>query len=179
MSEDTTVTENDGASEPAEPEQPSRPSTGVNRIVLVIVAVVFIALLVWKAMPDDSAAETSDGQTEASLTSVSNDAVADYAAARESGKPIYVLFHSLTCVPCVEISAVADEVVPEYGDTIVFVNAITDEESGYELSKRFSFQYIPTSFFIGPDGQVADSYTGAIDAVAMRARLDALVAGQH
>jgi thioredoxin-like negative regulator of GroEL len=110
-----------------------------------------------------------------SLTSVHNDAGADYEAARKTGKPIYLLFHSLTCDPCVEISGIADKVVPAYTDKITFVNAITDDQSAQQLASKFSFQYIPTSFFLKPDGTVIDSYTGVLSEVDMKARLDKLV----
>jgi thioredoxin-like negative regulator of GroEL len=109
---------------------------------------------------------------------VHNDAVADYAAALKTGRPVYVLFHSLTCDPCVQISAVADAVVPAYADTVAFVNAISDDPSGQELASSFQFQYIPTSFFLAADGTVVSSYTGVLSAQEMRARLDSLVAAQ-
>ena len=59
---------------------------------------------------------------------------------------------------------------------MVFVNAITDDASAQQLASRFSFQYIPTSFFVTPEGAVSDSYTGPLSESEMRARLDKLVA---
>jgi thioredoxin-like negative regulator of GroEL len=59
----------------------------------------------------------------------------------------------------------------------VFVNAITDDSAAQQLASKFSFQYIPTSFFIAADGKVADSFTGVTSESDMRARLDRL-AGQ-
>ncbi len=56
------------------------------------------------------------------------------------------------------------------------MNAITDDPSAQQLSSKFSFQYIPSSFFVMPDGTVSDSYTGPLSESEMRARLDALVA---
>ena len=75
-----------------------------------------------------------------------------------------------------EISAVVDTVIPDYRDKLVFVNAITADPSGQELAAGFSFQYIPTSFFIAPDGTVEYSFTGPIDEAQMRAHLDELTA---
>ena len=114
--------------------------------------------------------------TGATITSVHNDAVGDFEAAITSGKPVYVLFHSLSCQPCVEISAVADKVMPDYEGKVVFVNAITDDASVTASSpSKFSFQYIPTSFFIDADGKIVDSFTGAMSEAEMKARLDKLV----
>ncbi len=112
----------------------------------------------------------------ATITSVHNDAVADYEAALKTGKPVYVLFHSLSCQPCVEISAVVDKVMPGYEGKVVFVNAISDDPSAQQLASKFQFQYIPTSFFITPDGKIADSFTGAMSEADMKARLDKLIA---
>ncbi len=102
------------------------------------------------------------------------DAAAAYERALASGKPVFVLFHSLTCDPCIEISAVVDKVVPAFEGRVVFVNAITDDPSAQQLASRFSFQYIPTSFFIDARGSVVESFTGVIDEPSMKARLDKL-----
>ena len=56
------------------------------------------------------------------------------------------------------------------------MNAITDDASAQQLASKFSFQYIPTSFFVTSDGTVSDSYTGPLSDSEMRARLDKLVA---
>lgn len=172
------------ATAPARPEVPDTPVTSgrsKGTVALVVVAI-FLGFIVMKLVLDSAAPAASPGNggsAETSITSVHNDAVADYDAAAASGKPIYVLFHSLTCEPCVEISAVADQVMPSYEGDVVFVNAITDDPSGQQLAAEFSFQYIPTSFFLSPGGEsVVDSYTGAMDAAAMRGYLDALSATQ-
>ncbi len=68
--------------------------------------------------------------------------------------------------------------MPEYGDKIFFVNAITGDASGKQLASKFAFQYIPQSFFLKADGTTADSFTGAMSEGDMRARLDALLAKQ-
>lgn len=64
--------------------------------IIAGVVVALFAVLAVKAVtsrPDESASAEVTGT---SLTSVRNDATADYAAAVKSGKPVYVLFHSLT-----------------------------------------------------------------------------------
>ncbi len=66
--------------------------------------------------------------------------------------------------------------MPEYQDKVVFVNAITDDASAQQLASKFSFQYIPTSFFVTSDGAVSESYTGPLSDSEMRDRLDKLVA---
>lgn len=64
----------------------------------------------------------------------------------------------------------------DYEGKVEFVNALTGDASGQKLAARFTFQYIPTSFFIEPGGTVADSYTGPMTEADLRTQLDALVA---
>lgn len=142
-------------------------------LVALVVVAVFVLLLAVKLVADGGA-----GSGDASITSVHNDAVADFEAAVASGKPVYVLFHSLSCEPCIEISQVADRVMPDYEGRVVFVNAITGDPSGAQLASSFEFQYIPTSFFLAPGGEQHDAFTGAMDEAAMRGYLDALLAMQ-
>jgi thioredoxin-like negative regulator of GroEL len=148
-------------------------------VIVLLVVVAFLVLALAKIVTDGGASTGAStagpSSSGTSITSVRNDAVADYEAALQTGKPVYVMFHSLTCQPCVEISAVADEVMPGYADEVVFVNAITDDDSARELASRFAFQYIPTSFFLAPDGTVVDTHTGTLSEAEMQAFLDRLV----
>lgn len=156
-------------------ESPVAPAKrGVPRglIVLVIVAALF-GLLAAKTLSDRPSESDPAG-----VSTYRGDPVSAYEEALAGDKPIYVLFHSLTCDPCIQISAVVDQVVPEYADSVTFVNVITDDPGGQELASRFEFQYIPTSFFISSDGEVADSFTGVLNAEDLRSRLDALVASR-
>lgn len=62
-------------------------------VILLVVVALFGGLAAAKLLPATSKSDATGG---ASLTSVHNDAVADYEAALKTGKPIYVLFHSLS-----------------------------------------------------------------------------------
>jgi len=149
----------------------------------VLIVLAFAAIILAKQGPSATveipaapAATLPSTETAGGPSSSHADAMVAYAAALTTGKPIYLLFHSLTCDPCIEISAVVDKVVPDYKDKIVFVNAISDDEASQQLAARFPFQYIPTSFFIDSKGAVVESYTGVIDEASMRTRLDQLAA---
>ena len=72
-------------------------------VVLLVVVAVLAGVLLAMAQAgrrtngaQDARRSTSTGTVPASITSVRNDALADYEAALKTGKPIYVLFHSLT-----------------------------------------------------------------------------------
>jgi hypothetical protein len=74
-----------GATEPIDQgaPRPRRPFLKVT-VVLVVFALIAGVLLAKVLVP------------QSSLTSAHNDAVVDYEAAVKAGRPIYVLFHSLT-----------------------------------------------------------------------------------
>lgn len=151
----------------------------VGWIVAGLIVFAFVAVVVAKQGSGASVEPSATAQPSATAEGPSTsraDASAAYAAARKTGKPIYLLFHSLTCVPCIEISAVVDEVVPAYDGKVVFVNAISEDDGSKRLAEGFKFQYIPTSFFIDSAGTVQESFTGAMDAASMRTRLDKLTA---
>jgi thioredoxin-like negative regulator of GroEL len=152
------------------------PREGMSRhwrvAILVAVAAVFVLVLVMKAQQSQGAFIS---ESEA-VTAQRGDAVVAFEEARQSGSPIYLLFHSMTCRPCVEISANVEQVIYDYEDKVTFVNAITDDGPARQLAARFSFQYIPTSFFIGRDGEVLGSYTGVLSPADLHARLDWLAA---
>jgi thioredoxin-like negative regulator of GroEL len=175
------VAEDEVSGEPGRQRRISPSIVVVLLIVAVLGGVIFAkaqrgATSTPSATVADAATGPAAKPSATTITSVHNDAVADYEAALKTGKPVYVLFHSLSCQPCVEISAVVGRVVPAYDGRVVFVNAISDDPSTQRLAFKFKFQYIPTSFFITPDGKVADSFTGSMSDTDMKARLDKLVA---
>jgi putative thioredoxin len=168
-------------------KEPDKPKGISPSMIVLLVVVAILSGVVFAKMqggttttPSTSAAGAASGAsaqaTGGTITSVHNDAAADYAAALKTGKPVYVLFHSLSCQPCVEISAVVDKVMPAYEGKVVFVNAITEDQPSQQLASKFQFQYIPTSFFVKPDGSIADSFTGAMSDAEMKTRLDKLIA---
>ena len=140
--------------------------------VIAAIVVVFLVVLIVKVEHSAHAGAGVSG----SVTGQHVDAVAAFKQARATGRPVYLLFHSLTCQPCVEISANVDQVVPGYVGKVTFVNAITDDPSGQQLAAQFNFQYIPTSFFIGRDGKVLSSFTGVLSPAELKTRLDQLAA---
>lgn len=66
-------------------------------VSLLVVVAVFAGVLTAKMLASRPGTEVG-GQAAggSSLTSVHNDAVGDYEAATKTGKPVYVLFHSLS-----------------------------------------------------------------------------------
>ena len=79
----------DGLQDDAE-APPPRPRTFPTRVAVVLVVVaLFGGVLAAKTL-------TPGPDASGSVTATRNDATADYEAALQTGKPVYVLFHSLT-----------------------------------------------------------------------------------
>lgn len=176
------MTEVEGPGEERAPARKLRSGLLIGAAVVLLFAVIAAAKMQTPATdapapgPPAGAVSTTSAPSPSAPSQSRADAIAAYEAALATGKPVYLLFHSLTCVPCVEISAVVDKVIPGYEGRVVFVNAVTDDASAQELAAKFKFQYIPTSFFITADGAVSDSFTGVLSDLEMKARLDALTA---
>lgn len=70
------------------------PRKAINKtVVLLIVVALFAGVALAKLVAPKADPSVSGGP---SVTTVHNDAVADYEAAKRTGRPIYILFHSLS-----------------------------------------------------------------------------------
>lgn len=81
-------------SETEAPQVPPRGGPSSRLVIVLVVLAVFGGLVAAKAI---GLRTTSPAERQRpSITSARNDASADYEAAMKTGKPVYVLFHSLT-----------------------------------------------------------------------------------
>jgi nucleoside permease NupC len=90
------VTEQEGVQESTQPEPTTKSGVSTKIVIAFVVMAVFAGVIAAKYL---SPSRTGGGEGQASqtsVTSVRNDAAADYEAAVKTGKPIYVLFHSLS-----------------------------------------------------------------------------------
>ncbi len=176
MTQDKTST-GETAAEPV-PRPPGALSARAKLVVIAAILVLFSVIIAIRStggIGSDADAILLGQDVAAADDPSAGDPVLAYEEALESGRPIYVLFFSRTCAPCVEIGRVAVEVLPDYADSITFVAVSTDDPRSRPLFSLFQFQYIPTSFFLAPDGTAADQHTGVLSDPQMRERLDSLL----
>jgi thioredoxin-like negative regulator of GroEL len=166
------------SSEARETRLPSEPARRTTMVILLVVAVV-IGVLVGLQLT--GSAEDAQPLEAGVLTdpdvATGPDPFEEYQEARSAGAPIYVLFHSGACEPCVEAKDVADQVLPDYEGAIVYVSAHTVDSRSRELFDEFSFRSVPTSFFVDANGEVLDQQVGPMAEEDLRGRLDALSEG--
>ena len=67
--------------------------------------------------------------------------------------------------------------MPDYEGRIAFVDTITSDPAAQDVLNRYPGRYIPTSVFVGANGEVVDTYIGPLTEKEMRERLDGLAAG--
>jgi len=162
-------------------EEPSERPTGPpgrSRLAILLAVALLFVVLAGVRLADDArqSSPPAGGGASGEVPAEGPDPAVAYADALVAGRPIFVLFHSSTCAPCVEIETTAAEVLPAYADSVTFVDVYTDDPRAQPLYSEFAFQYIPTSFFLDSQGGVVDQHTGVLTAEELRERLDTLVA---
>lgn len=92
----TDVTDEEVIDTPDEEAGAHQPHVSTRVAVVLVVIAVFAGLLIAKYQAPRVQPATDGQVASQSVTSVRNDAQGDYEAARKTGKPVYVLFHSLS-----------------------------------------------------------------------------------
>lgn len=101
-------------------------------------------------------------------------AAADYEAeVTRAGKPVVVDFFATWCGPCKTLAPRLDQLAAEFGDRIKFVSVNLDQAQ--ELARQLNVQGVPTLFFVGADGQIADTSVGLVSAAVLRTKLESLL----
>lgn len=157
-------------------------SRGGRRLVVALLAIVVViaAIAVGKNLGDRPTVDPpSSTEPAAGITSPGNDFEADYEAALESGKPVFVYFHTATCPSCKTYSPIVEKVMAQFEDQIAFVNAMGDENrAAYDLATEYGFEYVPTSLFLKPGGETDSSFVGPMTENELRRQLSTMVSGQ-
>jgi thioredoxin 1 len=89
-------------------------------------------------------------------------------------EPVVVSFYATWCGPCRELAPLLDRVAGNYTAKIKFVKVNVDESPG--LAQNYEVQAIPLVLMF-KDGKLADRISGMPPEAELRAKLDALVAG--
>ncbi len=164
------------SNEPPLPNDPSRRTTLIVAVVVTLVIGVLIGLGVGGEWGDDAQPLEAGVLTDPEAAA-GPDPFEVYEEARADRTPIYILFHSGGCPPCVEAEERATRILPDYEGEIVYVSAHTVDPRTRELFDLFSFRSVPTMFFVDADGEVVDQNIGPLDDDELRDRLDDLASG--
>ena len=125
-------------------------------------------------VPTPPGATVGDAASAADL--FPSDAAEQVRWALSNGKPAMVLFHSTSCIPCKQMSALVAAVRGDYEPDIVFVDVVVSDRANMPLIRQAGVQTIPTTLFVDLSGQ-GKRYVGALREDALRAELSALQQG--
>ena len=89
--------------------------------------------------------------------------------AEAGGKPQIIKFSSTMCLECKEVEKVFKEIMPKYGDKIVYTEIIVDSRNDMKnaLIKKYNVTLVPTVIMLNSDGTQARRIEGAIPAEEM------------
>jgi thioredoxin 1 len=90
----------------------------------------------------------------------------------QTSAPIVIDFYADWCIHCKSVPLAFAELAPEYGDKVRFakINADTSKK----LAIKSNVRSLPTLLFF-KNGEEVDRVMGALDAVQLKGRLDALL----
>lgn len=91
------------------------------------------------------------------------------AVAEANGKPQIIKFSSTMCLECKEVEKVFKEIMPKYGDKIVYTEIIVDSRNDMKnaLIKKYNVTLVPTVIMLNSDGTQARRIEGAVSAEEM------------
>ncbi len=155
--------------------------------VLVLVGIV----LILKSQKSPVGSANSQGEVnEASEVNLASPVAATAAPAQPSptptllpeaqldlllaaGKPTLAFFHSNTCMQCVRMTEIVQQVYPDFADAVALVDVNVYDQQNENLLQRGGIRVIPTLIFIDRTGQGV-VYTGVMEPDALRTELETL-----
>jgi thiol-disulfide isomerase/thioredoxin len=121
--------------------------------------------------PDDPDAA---GLAAADLAALSPEAQVDALLAAK--QPIFAFFHSNTCKQCIDMTAIVEQVYPDFDGQVYLVDVNVYDKANQNLLRRANLRVIPTLIFVDRSGETW-GYTGVMPATDLREQLQTLAGG--
>ncbi|KUG03366.1 putative thioredoxin domain protein [hydrocarbon metagenome] len=137
--------------------------------IMVVVIIVLVGGMVYK---QNFAAPVPQEEITAGVLSSSEQEI---ETALENGDSIWILFRSTTCVPCVEMQKIFDQLKPEYEGKVKFIEVDVNDRANINLLQEYKLQYIPTTFIMDGQGNISYHNVGVVPLDELTAELDRVV----
>ncbi|MBE0447443.1 MAG: thioredoxin fold domain-containing protein [Actinobacteria bacterium] len=136
-------------------------NTLVRVVILVAVVVVAIILVYPKisSVPQQAVQNSAVGTTSQTLSPGER----ALGVGLKSGRPTMILFHSNSCIPCKEMSAIVAQISPEFTGRANFVDILVDDQAEAGLIAKFGVNSIPTSVFFNKTGKHVGTNVGVVE----------------
>lgn len=95
--------------------------------------------------------------------------------AKKNGESMWLLFRSTTCIPCVEMQKVFDQVEPDYKGKVRFIAIDVNDRNNSDILKSWKIRYIPTTFIIDGTGNISYQNVGVIPTDDLKKELNKVV----
>jgi thiol:disulfide interchange protein len=135
-------------------------------LAVLIAAVLFAK----QTLPQDALSSSPDPVLQPGPSASSLLPEQQFDQAMEEGKPILAFFHSYSCVQCVQMTEIVEQVYPEFTDQVVLVDVDVYNQANNSLLRRARVRAIPTVILIDPAGE-GQVYVGVMAAENLRERL--------
>jgi thioredoxin-like negative regulator of GroEL len=151
-------------------------------LILGGVAVSVIAILLIKQAPAAPAPTTLPSSSLASSSLASGVRATNelpevqLMRALQARTPTLAFFHSMTCDSCKEMTAIVEEVYPEYADAVALVDVDVYDERNAALTRSAGIRAIPTVIFFDRSG-ASKVHMGVVAADDLRQILAAMKQG--
>jgi thiol-disulfide isomerase/thioredoxin len=93
-----------------------------------------------------------------------------------AGEPVLAFFHSNTCYQCLQMTAIVDEVYPDFSTLVTLVDVDVYDNQNIPLLRKAQIQTIPTIILFDRTGQ-GQAYLGVMQPEHLRQQL-ILISGE-
>lgn len=80
-----------------------------------------------------------------------------------SGKPTLADFGATTCIPCITMKAILEELDPLYRDKVNIVIVLVNDDANQELVAHYQIMTIPTQIFFNAAGKPVAGHVGGME----------------
>jgi len=119
--------------------------------------------------------QTSINSAAPTENTVSVGSAAAIEQAKQNGESMWLLFRSTTCIPCVEMQKVFDQLEPDYKGKVRFIAIDVNDRNNMVILRSWKIQYIPTTFIVDSSGKVSYQNVGVIQTEDLKKELNKVV----
>ncbi len=156
----------------------NQPASNYPKYLLVIALVsLIVGILAYKYVLQDNPAPGASQNPVRSSSSVNSDTgipKPEHYFNIDPRKPVWLLFRSETCVPCVAMQKTMDELQPEFEGKVQFISIDVNDAANREMVQKYQIVYIPANYLFDCNQKQWKQWTGATATSDMRQLLNQL-----